>query len=134
MKKIFSIISLFVLTFFCIAQDNHFQLSSHILDLSTGNPAKNVTVTLQKMNNDKSWTSINTYKTDNNGRINNFLSTQNNNEGIYKLVFDTHPYFENKNIDSFYPFVEVVFTIKGKEHFHVPITISPFGYSTYRGN
>ncbi|WP_313373842.1 hydroxyisourate hydrolase [Chishuiella sp.] len=134
MKKILAIISLFVLTFFCNAQNNTYQLSSHILDLSTGNPAKNVSVTLQKMNKDKLWKIISTNNTDENGRINNLLPSQNNNEGIYKLVFDTHPYFENKNIDSFYPFVEVVFTIKGQEHFHVPITISPFGYSTYRGN
>lgn len=117
------------------AQNKTYQLSSHILDISTGTAAPNVEVSLQKLNSDKSWTTLSTFKTDKNGRITDFLPYgKTNNDGTYKLTFQTHPYFEKNKIDSFYPFVEVVFYIKGNEHFHVPITISPFGYSTYRGN
>ena len=56
------------------------------------------------------------------------------NIGVYKLIFRVQPYFESQKLESFYPFVEVVFEIKDNEHYHVPITLSANGYSTYRGN
>ena len=56
------------------------------------------------------------------------------NSGIYKLTFHTSPYFKSLGQKSFYPFIEVVFELVDNEHYHVPITLSPFGYSTYRGN
>ena len=135
MKNIIYILSFFLLTSISFAQTKSYQLSSHILDISTGAAAPDVSITLHKMNKDKSWTIVSTHKTDKNGRVTDFLPyTKMDNDGIYKLTFETYPYFEKKKVDSFYPFVEVVFSIKGQEHFHVPITISPFGYSTYRGN
>lgn len=54
--------------------------------------------------------------------------------GIYKLTYHVGPYFEARKQDTFYPFVEVVFEIGDTSHYHVPITLSPYGYSTYRGN
>ena len=135
MKSIIYILSFFLLTSISFAQTKSYQLSSHILDISTGTVAPDVSITLHKMNKDKSWAIVSQHKTDKNGRVTDLLPyAKMDNDGIYQLTFETYPYFESKKVDSFYPFVEVIFYIKGKEHFHVPITISPFGYSTYRGN
>lgn len=135
MQKILFFLTLLLFSKFVSGQSQSFQLSSHILDVSTGQPAPDVVVELQKMNSDKSWTTISSQTTDENGRIKEMLPYKNtSNDGIYKLVFRTEAYFERKNTKSFYPFIEVVFSLNGKQHFHVPITVSPFGYSTYKGN
>lgn len=55
-------------------------------------------------------------------------------KGIYRLTYHVASYFERLQQDSFYPFIEVVFEIKDGKHYRVPITLSPYGYSTYRGN
>lgn len=55
--------------------------------------------------------------------------------GVYKLFFDTASYFKNHGQKTFYPYIEVVFEIENpEEHYHVPILLSPYGYSTYRGS
>ena len=87
------------------AQNKNYQLSSHILDVSKGTPASNISIKLE-----------------------------NSNLGIFKLTYYTSDYFKLNNTESFYPFIEVVFQIKDQNHYHVPITLSAFGYSTYRGN
>ena len=117
------------------AQKQNGQLSTHILDIGKGMPATGVTVELEKMNEkNKTWTCIDKQVTDSNGRIPNFLNKKMENDGIYKLVFRVADYFKSNHTETFYPFIEVVFQIKGTNHFHVPITLSPFGYSTYRGS
>ena len=110
-----------------------FQLSTHILDISKGQGASNVLVQLEKLDG-KKWVAIDESKTDSNGRIKEFLKMKTSNVGVYKLIFIVKPYFESQKLESFYPFVEVVFEIKDNEHYHVPITLSANGYSTYRGN
>ena len=135
MKKL--LLSLIITTFSTLlfAQNNSYQLSSHILDVSKGSPAKGVTIQLEKFNEQtKNWVLVDKKITDSNGRITNFLPTKNSNIGIFKLTYFTTEYFKRSNIESFYPFIEVVFQIKDKQHYHVPITLSAFGYSTYRGN
>lgn len=114
-----------------------FALSSHILDISKGLPAPDVTVFLEKYSNN-SWQKIEEHKTDSNGRL-NFLenndNTKENRMGTYRLTFETKPYFTKEKTESFYPYIEVVFEISNdKAHYHVPITLSPYGYSTYRGS
>lgn len=118
------------------AQDVKYQLSSHILDVSEGQPAANVKIGLSKLDNSGNWQIIDQKITDKNGRINNFLKEESgvNNLGIYKLTYYTAPYFKLKDKESFYPFIEVVFELKDGNHYHVPITLSAFGYATYRGN
>ena len=117
------------------AQKQDGQLSTHILDIGKGLPATGVTVELEKMNEkNNTWCLVDKSVTDSNGRIPNFLNKNIDNDGIYKLVFRVADYFKSNHTESFYPFIEVVFQIKGKNHFHVPITLSPFGYSTYRGS
>lgn len=117
------------------AQKDSWQLSTHILDIGKGLPAPGVTVELEKMKEqNNTWTLVDKKVTDENGRITDFLKNDKNNDGIYKLTFRVAKYFEMNHTDTFYPFIEVVFQIKGANHFHVPITLSPFGYSTYRGS
>lgn len=117
------------------AQQKEFQLSTHILDVSSGFPAEGVTIRLEKLNpNTKSWDFISEKKTSDGGRINDFLPSENKNEGTYRFTFMVEEYFKEKGEETFYPFVEVAFKITGKNHFHVPITLSAFGYSTYRGS
>lgn len=117
------------------AQTQQFQLSSHILDISKGSPAAGVKIALMKQEANGNWKAIDEKFTDANGRIKDFLPQKGSqHRGIYKLVFFTKPYFEKQNIKSFFPFVEVVFELNDDEHYHIPITLSPYGYSTYRGS
>ena len=112
-----------------------YRLSSHILDISTGLPAQNVPIKLEMMDRTtKMWKMVDEKTTDVNGRITDFLDEKKSEQGIYKLTFLVADYFKSKKTESFYPFIEVVFEIKNEKHYHVPITLSPFGYSTYRGN
>ncbi|MBG6234317.1 5-hydroxyisourate hydrolase [Pedobacter sp. CAN_A7] len=127
------ILAMFTLSTF--AQKTNYQLSSHILDVSKGTPATGVTIKLEKYNEQtKHWLFIDEKATDENGRISDFLNADPSNLGIYKLTYMTSDYFKRNDVESFYPFIEVVFQIKDKNHYHVPITLSAFGYSTYRGN
>ena len=136
MKRIILALLLSTITSFTFAQKkDSYQLSSHILDVSKGTPAVGVTINLEKYNEkSKTWKQIDQKVTDANGRIIDFLPSKNQNNGIYKLVYLTSPYFQKNNTESFYPFIEVVFQIKDSNHYHVPITLSAYGYATYRGN
>ncbi|WP_455000965.1 hydroxyisourate hydrolase [Capnocytophaga leadbetteri] len=129
---------LILLIFFSafIQAQEKYQLSSHILDISQGKPAPNVKIALSKQDENQNWVLIDEKYTDNNGRIKDFLKEESNknNNGVYKLTFYTTPYFEKLKQKTFYPFIEVVFEIKDNQHYHIPITLSPYGYSTYRGN
>ena len=135
MKKLIftSVLALFSTVIF--AQKNNYQLSSHILDVSKGVPVSGVTIKLEQYNEKtKLWSFVDEKQTDANGRITDFLNSQKSNVGIYKLTYFTADYFKKNGTDSFYPFIEVVFQIKDQNHYHVPITLSAYGYSTYRGN
>lgn len=137
MKKILGIVFLTLL--FCnlgIAQKNEYYLSSHILDIDKGKPAPNVRIELYNMNKSGDWEILESRYTDTNGRVKDFLEKKAsfNPEGIYKLKYYTADYFNKNKIESFYPYIEVIFKISDKSHYHVPITLSPFGYSTYRGS
>ena len=129
---------LILLIFFSafIQAQEKYQLSSHILDISQGKPAPNVKIALSKQDENQNWVLIDEKYTDNNGRIKDFLKEESNenNNGVHKLTFYITPYFEKLKQKTFYPFIEVVFEIKDNQHYHIPITLSPYGYSTYRGN
>ncbi len=88
------------------------------------------------MNEAGLWVFADERLTDSNGRVKDFLERTpgSDHTGIYQLTYYVQPYFEADHIESFYPFIQVVFEIKDNKHYHVPITLSPFGYSTYRGN
>jgi 5-hydroxyisourate hydrolase len=135
MKNLTLTLVLAMLSLVTFAQKNNYQLSSHILDVSKGTPASGVSIKLEKYNEQtKKWLFIEEKVTDQNGRIADFLSAEKTNIGIYKLTYMVSDYFKRNQTESFYPFIEVVFQIKDNNHYHVPITLSAFGYSTYRGN
>lgn len=132
-KLLFNLIFAFITT--AGFTQTTYQLSSHILDITKGMPASDVTIKLEKLvSKSNVWMQIDEKTTDKNGRVADFLPNTKANDGIYRLTFEVADYFKNNNTESFYPFIEVVFEIKGTMHFHVPITLSAFGYSTYRGN
>ena len=134
MRNLILILLIFFSAF--IQAQEKYQLSSHILDISQGKPAPNVKIALSKQDKNQNWVLIDEKYTDNNGRIKDFLKEESNknNNGVYKLTFYITPYFEKLKQKTFYPFIEVVFEIKDDQHYHIPITLSPYGYSTYRGN
>jgi len=104
-------------------------LSTHILDLTSGQPAADVKVTLFFED-----TEIAVFVTDQDGRCQDMLS-DGFTEGLYRLEFSVGQYFETKNGETFYDIVPVVFKITDKaRHYHVPLLLSPFGYSTSRGS
>ena|SRR5215471_16824368 len=107
-------------------------ITSHVLDTSIGKPAAGISAELF-FQNGNDWISVAITQTNNDGRISEWLSKEPN-AGIYKIRFDTKKYFEKKSVTSFYPYVEIVFEIKSDEHYHIPLLLSPFGYSTYRGS
>lgn len=107
------------------------KITTHILDTSLGKPASGVPVVLYKQHDDY-WDVIAANTTDKNGRISEFPDqTGKLTPGVYKLKFEVKDYFKE---DVFFPFVEVVFYVSKGEHYHVPLLLSPFGYSTYRGS
>ena len=116
----------------CFAQN---PLSVHVLNLENGLPSANVKVTLEAQQNDK-WTEINSAATDDQGRINDLYPKDTSlKKGVYKVTFKTGDWFRQKNQRSFFPEVPVVFVIDGSlDHYHIPLLISPYGYSTYRGS
>ena len=137
MKNSFIALFFVLISAFAFGQKKEitYQLSSHILDVSKGMPAPGVTIKLEKFNEaKKTWSSVEEKVTDKNGRVPDFLPNDKTNLGIYKLTYYTSDYFKKMNTESFYPWVEVVFQITNGDHYHVPITLSAYGYSTYRGN
>ena len=110
------------------------QLTTHILDTTKGKPAKDVKITLYKNEKDR-WIEVAKGITNNDGRIADLIKKDVLlEEGIYKIRFETKDYFDKAGIESFYPWVDIVFTIAAQEHYHIPLLLNPFGYSTYRGS
>lgn len=110
------------------------QITSHILDTSAGKPAEGMAVTLQQKTSE-GWHTLATGLSNKDGRLADLLEDDKMlNAGIYRLIFDTKQYFNQQNIQSFYPRVLVEFEITEASHYHVPLLLNPFGYSTYRGS
>jgi 5-hydroxyisourate hydrolase/2-oxo-4-hydroxy-4-carboxy-5-ureidoimidazoline decarboxylase len=110
------------------------QLTTHVLDTSIGKPGYNITIRL-KQNTNGSWQTIAQGVTNKDGRIGDLLPPDKTlKNGNYKIVFETAKYFESMETKGFYPEVEIQFTVFDESHYHVPLLINPFGYSTYRGS
>ena len=109
-------------------------LTTHILDTTKGKPAKDVMITLYRKEK-KQWTELVKGITNKDGRIPDLLKKDVVlEEGIYKIRFETRDYFDKQGVATFYPYVEIIFDISTREHYHIPLLLSPFGYSTYRGS
>ncbi len=110
-------------------------ITTHILDISSGFPARGVPVTLERQTS-SDWEVIGKGVTDDDGRLRDLLSSDADLlSGNYRLTFDTETYFTQQQVEGFYPQVTVAFTVRdAAQHYHVPLLLSPFGYSTYRGS
>jgi len=110
-------------------------ITTHVLDTAHGRPASGVAVSLARRSGD-TWAELSTARTDANGRVANLLPDGvKHPAGTYRLRFDTGAYFAAQgDVAPFYPLVEIVFEIRDAEHYHVPLLVSPFGYTTYRGS
>jgi 5-hydroxyisourate hydrolase len=107
-------------------------LSTHVLDASSGRPAVGVRVELRAVDGLKL---LATASTDSDGRISAFDAVGPLDPGKYQLVFDTGAYFAGNGVATFYPEVCVTFQVTAADsHVHVPLLLSPFAYSTYRGS
>jgi len=110
------------------------EISTHVLDLAEGVGGVNVPVTLSKRDAAGTWVEVGTARTDQNGRVRSFASEPDFEVGTYRLQFDMTAY-PNAEAKPFFPEITVTFSVSDKAgHYHVPVVVSPFGYSTYRGN
>ncbi|WP_299874624.1 hydroxyisourate hydrolase [uncultured Cocleimonas sp.] len=111
------------------------QITTHVLDTAIGKPAEGIDLTLSQLV-DNEWQLLGAGITDNDGRVAKLLADEIKLEaGRYKVLFVTEAYFKKQKVDAFYPYAEIVFDITGDgEHYHIPLLLSPFGYSTYRGS
>lgn len=110
-------------------------LTLHVLDTARGKPATLVDVRLERQV-DKNWVELGKGKTDDNGRLGDLLPAGKPLDvGVYRLTFETGAYFRARGQKTFFPRVEVTFEVDAPdERYHVPLLVSPFGYSTYRGS
>ena len=110
-------------------------ISTHVLDTSRGRPAAGVPVALEAVDSGGSSREIGRHFTDVDGRVRELALAGALGAGIYRLTFDTGSYYRTIGTESFYPTVSVVVVILDSEqHYHVPLLLSPYGYSTYRGS
>ena len=110
-------------------------ISVHVLNLQTGVPTAGVSVELDQNLNGK-WITLATGITDASGRISAlYPAGKQAEQGTYKVVFKTGDYYASVKQKTFFPEIPVVFTLDNtSQHYHIPLLLSPYGYSTYRGN
>jgi 5-hydroxyisourate hydrolase len=109
-------------------------ITTHVLDTSRGRPVVALEVELQ-IKSEASWKTLGAGLTDANGRCNALLGNQIMEAGTYRLIFRVAPYFKQHRMETFYSEIPIVFAVRdASAHYHVPLLISPFAYSTYRGS
>lgn len=107
-------------------------ITTHVLDTSRGRPAAGVPVLLEVW--DGGWHPAGQALTDADGRAKELLEIPLR-EGVWRITFDLAAWFGAQGIESFYPQAAIVFQVRDAgQHYHVPLLLSPFGYSTYRGS
>jgi 5-hydroxyisourate hydrolase len=111
-------------------------ISTHILDTVHGKPAKDVAVRLEKQSINGDWQQLTSVRTDQDGRCGQLLPHgEELSPGVYRLTFEIGSYYALQKIDTLYPVVQVTFQARdGESHFHIPLLLSPNGYTTYRGS
>jgi 5-hydroxyisourate hydrolase len=109
-------------------------ITTHILDTTLGKPARGVPIQLERQSGAE-WKLIGSGQTDDDGRLKTLTPPGPVEPGTWRIRFDTKQYFAATGTKGFYPYVEVVFEIvDGAAHYHVPLLLNPWGYSTYRGS
>jgi len=111
------------------------QITTHVLDTSKGQPAEGLPIELYHQNNNQ-WHSLGKGKTNSDGRISDLLADdQILIAGVYKMTFNTADYFSTNKEKAFYPTVDIIFELQGDgSHYHIPLLLSAYGYTTYRGS
>lgn len=109
-------------------------ITSHVLDTARGRPAEGVPVSID-IERGGGWVRLAESVTNDDGRVPGFVAGHSLEQARYRVRFDTAAYFSKQGMVGFYPWVEVVFDIaESTQHYHIPLLISPYGYSTYRGS
>lgn len=111
-------------------------ITTHVLDTARGRPAAGVPVLLERREAAGGWRELGRGATDAEGRVRSLLPAGSALEaGVYRLTFDTAAYSRTQGTAGFYPEVRISFEVRNPaEHHHLPLLLSPFGYSTYRGS
>jgi len=110
-------------------------ITTHVLDTSIGKPARAVPIALAVHEEDGRWRLVGAGETDADGRLRTLTPAGEVAPGTYRITFDTAAYFAMHGIAGFFPVVEIQFIVReGEHHHHVPLLLSPFGFSTYRGS
>jgi 5-hydroxyisourate hydrolase len=111
-------------------------ISTHVLDTASGRPAEGVGVILERQGSGGELQQVSRARTDVDGRVRELVpGAVDLQVGTYRLTFETGAYFETLEIEGFYPRVSVLFSVRDPtQHHHVPLLLSPYGYSTYRGS
>ncbi|HEX3372278.1 MAG TPA: hydroxyisourate hydrolase [Candidatus Acidoferrales bacterium] len=109
-------------------------ITTHVLDTSIGRPGGGIRVQLHRKSGED-WKLIGESRTDANGRCANLMAHEKAETGTYRLLFFPANYFHDRNSETFYSEIPIIFEVgDSDQHYHVPLLISPFGYSTYRGS
>jgi 5-hydroxyisourate hydrolase len=109
-------------------------ITTHVLDLAAGKPGRGIAIELERTDHGV-WKLIGGGITDDDGRLRTLTPAGPVVEGTYRIRFQTAPYFAARQIEAFFPVVEIQFQVgDGAQHYHVPLLLSPFGFSTYRGS
>jgi len=110
-------------------------ITTHVLDTSRGRPAEGMSISLERLDSVGSWQEVGGGATDVDGRAPDLLPENPLVTGRYRIRFDTGLYYAGLGTSTLYPSVTVEFKVNNAdEHYHVPLLLSPFGYSTYRGS
>ena len=111
-------------------------ITTHVLDTSRGEPARGVPVALEMLVTGGEWKLVGRGTTNADGRVRELLPEGSDLvKGTYRLIFDTAAYFRKVKTEGFFPEVQLLFEVRHpRRHHHVPLLLSPFGYSTYRGS
>ena len=111
-------------------------ITTHVLDTAAGRPAAGVPIVLETRSGEGGWRTLGRGATDADGRLRDLLPDDFIlKEGAYRLTFDTATYFASVGAEAFYAEVSVSFVVRDAgAHYHVPLLLSPFGYTTYRGS
>ena len=113
-------------------------ITTHVLDISRGRPAAGIAVVLDVLQDERAgrWRSIGRGVTDADGRLPDLLPVKHALvAGVYRLSFEVGSYFRAAGVECFYPSIAITFEVRDpSQRHHVPLLVSPFGYSTYRGS
>jgi 5-hydroxyisourate hydrolase len=111
------------------------QITTHVLDTTRGKPAAGITIVLEELTKANHWIVRGKGETNSDGRLPDLLEADVKlDHGTYRLHFDTGAYFKKHSTPGFYPSVTITFEVTDQTHYHVPLLLNPYGYSTYRGS